>query len=229
MFGKYVKLIDICYAAESTAGSRPSRPARRKATGRMTGWTATYVQMRDAGHIVAKAVTIAVGVNSDGRREVLGMDIGCSEAETVWVEFLRTLTRGGIHGVKLVISDAHEGLKAAITRVLNAAWQRYRGAYPHAQLAAAFVATAFAQEDAAAASGEVVDPRVQRHQDLGSPEWCPGLPDRALQRLGRCQGRRIGRSAFKCGADGRGIGRPASYLVVYPVAARQIRVVQPSI
>ena len=55
-----------------------------------------------------------VGVNADGRREVLGMTIGASEAETFWTEFLRSLTRRGLRGVKLVISDAHEGLKAAI-------------------------------------------------------------------------------------------------------------------
>jgi putative transposase len=125
---------------------------------------ATYVKVREAGRIVAKAVTIAVGVNSDGRREVLGMDIGCSEAETFWLEFLRKLARRGLRGVKLVISDAHEGLKAAITRVLNATWQRcrvhtMRNLLAHAGkqgrgMAAAFVATAFAQDDAAAAKAQ---------------------------------------------------------------------------
>jgi putative transposase len=64
-----------------------------------------------------RATIIAVGVNSDGRREVLGLDIGPSEAETFWVEFLRKLARRGLRGVKLVVSDAHEGLKAAVTRV----------------------------------------------------------------------------------------------------------------
>ena len=87
---------------------------------------ATYVKVREAGRIVPVAVTIAVGVNSDGRREVLGMAIGASEAETFWLEFLRSLTRRGLRGVKLVISDAHEGLKAAITKVLRATWQRCR-------------------------------------------------------------------------------------------------------
>ena len=87
---------------------------------------ATYVKVRQAGRIVSVAVIIAIGVNNDGRREVLGMDIGPSEAETFWTEFLRKLTRRGLRGVKLVISDAHEGLKAAITRVLNATWQRCR-------------------------------------------------------------------------------------------------------
>ncbi len=69
---------------------------------------------------------VAVGVNSDGGREVLGMTTGNSEAEPFWVEFLRSLTRRGLRGVKLVVSHAHEGLKAAITRVLSATWQRCR-------------------------------------------------------------------------------------------------------
>ncbi len=76
---------------------------------------ATYVRARRASHIVSVAVIVAVGVNTDGRREVLGMTVGYSEAEPFWVEFLRTLTRRGLRGVKLVTSDAHEGLKAAIT------------------------------------------------------------------------------------------------------------------
>jgi transposase-like protein len=76
--------------------------------------------------IVSVAVIIAVGVNSDGRREVLGMDIGPSEAETFWTAFLRKLARRGLRGVKLVISDAHEGIKAAIAKILHATWQRCR-------------------------------------------------------------------------------------------------------
>ena len=87
---------------------------------------ATYVKVREAGRIVSVAVIIAVGVNGDGRREVLGLDIGPSEAETFWTEFLRKLARRGLRGVKLVISDAHEGLKAAIAKVLHATWQRCR-------------------------------------------------------------------------------------------------------
>src|SRR5512132_2191949 len=86
---------------------------------------ATYVKARrQDGRVVSVAVIIAVGVNADGRREVLGMDIGPSEAETFWTSFLRKLTRRGLRGVKLVISDAHEGLKAAVAKVLNATWQR---------------------------------------------------------------------------------------------------------
>jgi Transposase, Mutator family len=82
--------------------------------------------VRQNGRIVSVATIIAVGVNSDGRREVFGLDIGPSEPETFWVEFLRKLGRRGFRGVKLVVSDAHEGLKTAVTRVLNATWQRCR-------------------------------------------------------------------------------------------------------
>jgi len=125
---------------------------------------ATYVKVRQAGRIVSVAVIIAIGVNVDGRREVLGMDIGPSEAETFWTEFLRKLARRGLRGVKLVISDAHEGLKAAIGRVLCATWQRcrvhfMRNLLAHAgrngrRVAAAFIGTAFAQEDTVAARGQ---------------------------------------------------------------------------
>jgi putative transposase len=87
---------------------------------------ATYVKARDQGRIVSVAVTVAVAVNTDGRREVLGLAVGPSEAETFWIEFLRSLARRGLRGVKLVISDAHEGLKAAVARVLHASWQRCR-------------------------------------------------------------------------------------------------------
>jgi len=87
---------------------------------------ATYLKVRRGGRIVSVAAIIAVGVNSDGRREVLGMEIGTSEAEAIWTEFLRKLTRRGLRGVKLVISDAHEGIKAAVTKVLCATWQRCR-------------------------------------------------------------------------------------------------------
>jgi putative transposase len=81
---------------------------------------ATYVKARRDHHIVSVAVIVVVWVNSDGRREVLGMTVGHSEAEPFWVEFLRNLARRGLRGVKLVTSDAHEGLKAAITKVLGA-------------------------------------------------------------------------------------------------------------
>ena len=70
---------------------------------------ATYVKVRQTGRIVSVAVTVAVAVNDQGRREVLGVAIGASEAETFWTEFLRSLARRGLRGVKLVISDDHKG------------------------------------------------------------------------------------------------------------------------
>jgi len=80
---------------------------------------ATYLKVRQDGRIVSVAVIIAVGVDADGRREALGMDIGPSEAETFWTAFLRKLVRRGLKGVQLVVSDAHEGVKAAVARVLG--------------------------------------------------------------------------------------------------------------
>ena len=122
---------------------------------------ATYVKVRRDHHIVSVAVIIAVAVNTDGRREVLGMTIGNSEAEPFWAEFLRSLARRGLRGVKLVISDAHDGLKTAITKVLGATWQRcrvhfMRNAMAYAgktqrRIVAAWIGTAFAQDDAEAA------------------------------------------------------------------------------
>jgi putative transposase len=125
---------------------------------------ATYVKVRQNGRIVSVAVIVAVGVNGDGRREVLGMEIGPSEAETFWSAFLRKLARRGLRGVKLVISDAHEGIKAAVAKVLNASWQRcrvhfMRNVLAHAgrqgrRVVSAFIATAFAQDDAETATAQ---------------------------------------------------------------------------
>jgi putative transposase len=125
---------------------------------------ATYVKVRRNGRIVSVAVIVAVGVNSDGRREVLGMTVGASEAETFWTEFLRSLARRGLRGVKLAISDSHEGIKAAVKKIFSATWQRcrvhfMRNALAHAgksgrRVVSAFIATAFAQDDAAAAKAQ---------------------------------------------------------------------------
>ena len=122
---------------------------------------ATYLKVRQNGRIVSVAAIIAVGVNSAGRREVLGLTIGPSEAEPFWTEFLRALARRGLRGVKLVVSDAHEGLKAAVAKVLHASWQRcrvhfMRNVLAHAgrqgrRVVSAFIGTAFAQNDAEAA------------------------------------------------------------------------------
>jgi putative transposase len=125
---------------------------------------ATYVKVRQNSRVVSAAVIVAVGVNSDGRREVLGLDIGASEAEAFWTAFLRKLRQRGLRGVKLVISDAHDGLKVAVAKLLHASWQRCRVHFARNALAyagkngrrvvAAFIATAFAQNDAKAAKSQ---------------------------------------------------------------------------
>ncbi|MTV42029.1 IS256 family transposase [Duganella radicis] len=125
---------------------------------------ATYVKSREAGRVVSTAVIIAMAVNTDGVREILGVATGPSEAETFWSEFLRGLSRRGLRGVKLVISDAHEGLKAAASKVFKTTWQRcrvhfIRNALAHAgkgqrQAVLAVINTIFVQESAEAASAQ---------------------------------------------------------------------------
>ncbi|MDQ2106742.1 IS256 family transposase [Azospirillum isscasi] len=122
---------------------------------------ATYVKVRQDGRIVSLAAILAIGVNTDGRREALGLGLGLSEAETFWTDFLRSLTRRGLRGVKLVIADAHLGLKAAASKVLGATLQRCRVhcmrnllacvGKAHQTMVAATIRTAFAQETAEAA------------------------------------------------------------------------------
>jgi transposase-like protein len=117
---------------------------------------ATYVKARRNQRIVSLAVIMAVGVNTDGRREVLGMKIGLSEAETFWTEFLRELTSRGLRGVQLVVADEHQGLKGAVEKVLGATTQRCRVHFmrnvlarvPKSQksMVSAMVKTAFTQE-----------------------------------------------------------------------------------
>ena len=122
---------------------------------------ATYLKVRQADRIVSVAAIIAVAVNTDGVREILGMAIGPSEAEPFWSGFLRSLTRRGLRGVKLVISDAHEGIKAAVAKVFKTTWQRcrvhfLRNALAHAgkgqrQMVLALINTVFAQDTQEAA------------------------------------------------------------------------------
>lgn len=117
---------------------------------------ATYLRVRDGGRIVSRAVIVAVAVNDDGRREVLGIAAGASEAETFWIGFLRSLADRGLRGVKLVIADDHKGLRAAARRVFDATHQRcrvhwMRNALAHAPAkqraaVAAMLKTVFAQD-----------------------------------------------------------------------------------
>ncbi|GGD34729.1 IS256 family transposase [Aureimonas glaciei] len=123
---------------------------------------ATYLKQREGGRIVSVVAIIAVAVNTDGKREIVGLHIGPSEAETFWSTFLKSLVRRGLSGVKLVISDAHEGLKAAIRRVFSDSWQRCRVHWmrnalsytPKAQqsMAAAALRQAFIRPDRAGAA-----------------------------------------------------------------------------
>lgn len=119
---------------------------------------ATYVKARIDHHIVSRAVVIATGVAADGNREVLGLDVGDSEDEVFWTQFLRSLKERGLDGVKLVISDAHRGLKNAISRVFQgSAWQRCKVHLlrnlmthipkSHKQMIGATVRTIFVQPD----------------------------------------------------------------------------------
>ncbi len=122
---------------------------------------ATYLKEREGGRIVSTAAIIAVGVNTDGRREVLGVATGPSEAEPFWKAFLRSLADRGLRGVKLVIADDHKGLRAAASKVFAASQQRcrvhwMRNALAHAApkqrpAVIAMIKTIFAQETAEAA------------------------------------------------------------------------------
>ena len=123
---------------------------------------ATYLKVRQGGRIVSIAVIIAVGVNTDGRREVLGVATGPSEAEAFWTDFLRSLADRGLRGVKLVVADAHAGLRGVAGRVFNATlqrcrvhWMRNALAHAHAKQRPAITAllrTIFTQETAEDAS-----------------------------------------------------------------------------
>ena len=119
---------------------------------------ATYLKVRRDGRVVSMAVVIAIGVRATGEREVLGLDVGPSEDGAFWLAFLRSLVARGLGGVRLVVSDAHQGLKGAIAAVLQgASWQRcrvhfVRNALGHvpksaAQMVAATIRTVFAQPD----------------------------------------------------------------------------------
>lgn len=135
---------------------------------------ATYIKARNNHRIVSRAVVVATAVTADGNREILGLDVGDSEDEVFWTAFLRTLRDRGLNGVRLVISDAHAGLKASIARVFaGASWQRCkvhlarnilaRVNHAHKDMVAATVRTIYAQPDAEAT-------RAQLHEVVGMLE-----------------------------------------------------------
>lgn len=142
---------------------------------------ATYVKVREGGRIISRAVIVAVAVNEDGKREVLGVATGPSEAETFWTDFLRSLADRGLRGVKLVIADDHKGLRAAARRVFSATHQRcrvhwMRNALSHAPAkqrtaVAAMLKTIFAQESKADAEAQwdtVADALREKQDKLGT-------------------------------------------------------------
>jgi putative transposase len=142
---------------------------------------ATYLKVREGGRIVSVAAIIAVAVSTEGRREIVGLGIGPSEAEPFWSSFIKGLVRRGLKGVKLVISDAHDGLRHAITRVLSASWQKcrvhwMRNALAHVPksqhtMVAAAIRQAFLQPDAEAAHNawrHVADPLRPRWPKLAA-------------------------------------------------------------
>ena len=144
---------------------------------------ATYVHVREHRHVVSKAIVIATGLRADGHREVLGIDVGDSENETFWREFLTSLTDRGLDGVRLVVSDAHAGLIKAIRRCFQgAAWQRCRvhamrnllsaAQHRHRQVIAALIRTVFAQPDPDAARAQ-----LRAVVDQLSP-YAPAVADR---------------------------------------------------
>lgn len=127
---------------------------------------ATYIKTRNQHRIVGRAVVVATAVTIDGNREVLGIDVGDSEDEVFWTAFLRHLRDRGLSGVRLVISDAHSGLKAAISRVFaGASWQRCKVHlarntlatvnHAHKDMVAAMARTIHAQPDAPATRAQL--------------------------------------------------------------------------
>lgn len=85
---------------------------------------AKQLKVRSGAHVRSKALVVAYAVHESGRREVIGIDIGETETEAFWVEFCRSLRARGLQGVRLCVSDHHQGLKAAIARILGCPWQR---------------------------------------------------------------------------------------------------------
>jgi transposase-like protein len=129
---------------------------------------ALYLKVRHNHRIVSQALVIATGVRENGEREVLGFALGTSEEEAFWLDFLRSLKRRGLTGVQLVTSDAHEGLKKALSQVLaGVSWQRCRVHFMRNLLAhvprgdksivAAALRTIFAQPDRQAAGVQLAE------------------------------------------------------------------------
>jgi transposase-like protein len=199
---------------EAVQGGGGSRPIGRRANDRFDAHQGAPLgsgRKRGAQRQAIGRSRIGVGVNSAGRREVLGLAIGTSEAETFWTDFLRKLAQRRPRGVKLVISDAHQGIKAAVSKVLNASWQCCRVHFMRNVLAragkqgrrvvSAFIGTAFAQDAGAARTQwrQVADqlrPRVLKLATLMDEAETDVVAYMTfLPRIGRSRTRRIPSSA----------------------------------
>jgi len=177
-------------------------------------------KVREPGGVRSKALVIAYGVHQSGRREIIGIDVGEAETEAFWREFLRSLRARGLSGVQLCVSDAHEGLKNAIAKVLGCPWQRctvhfLRDMLGHCTkdqqpLVSGAIRQIFAAEDAGEARGRLGEvtvaleqtvPKVARllleaEDDLlafmafPTEHWCKLRSTNPLERVNREIGRR---------------------------------------
>ena len=166
---------------------------------------ATYVKAHEGAHVVSKAIVIATGVGADGHREVLGLAVGDSEDKAFWTAFLRGLRARGLAGVRLVISDAHEGLEASIDKVLlGTAWQRCRVHFLRnvlakvpkgsAEMVPAAVRSIFAQPVAGAVADQLDQagtPVPRREAMLRERPWTCAPSRPSPRPTGRKSGRRI--------------------------------------
>ena len=136
---------------------------------------AKYVKVRDHGRVVSKALVVAYAVHESGIREVIGLDVGEVESGSFWVEFLRGLKRRGLAGVRLAITDQHEGLKHAVARVLGCPWQR---CWLHVRKALALVPVACSHQSARVLGGGrntkgIVSVAGMRPRDPPKTVCCP--------------------------------------------------------
>jgi hypothetical protein len=185
---------------------------------------ATYLKARENRRVVSKALVIAIAVRGDGHREIVGVDVGESENETFWSEFLRDLTDRGLTGVQLVISDAHRGLTATITRVMQgSAWQRCRvhamreplpppgtsivSSSPHSSgpCSPSPTTTAHAPSSTTSSPGSNRSPPRSRDASSTWPMTCSPTP-----RTGQSTGSRSGRTSPSNGSTARLNGAPTS-------------------
>jgi putative transposase len=182
---------------------------------------ALVVKVREHGRVANTAALVATGVNADGHREVLGLDVGAAEDGAAWTAFLRSLVARGLAGVKLVISDAHQGLKDAVAAVLDGAcWQRCRTHFMrnllvkvprHAQaMVASLLRTIFAQErpeDAWAQLERVVEQlRAGRFRDAADLLEAAAPDVLAYTGFPREYGRRRGRTIPRSDSTRKSVG-----------------------